>query len=174
MGAAVFAEYPSIGFVRPRPSRAFRVWAFPSAAAGGATPLRRAARVLVVDDDPDILATLSATLTRILGIPVEVETVASGLEAKRRMEEGAQYDLVLTDERMPDMSGSELLLWLKTHRPATARVLMSAYYENYAARNLKEKAGAHTFIRKPFDVPAMAYALRRLLEGANSTPPGDS
>lgn len=132
-----------------------------ASAQGGAGPGPR--RVLVVDDDPDILATLSAVLEQMLGVPVEVVTAASGDEARRRIEQGERFDLLLTDERMPGLTGSELLEWVRVRSPETTRVLMSAFYQEYAGQRLKERTGAHAFIAKPFRLESMLSDLRRLL-----------
>ena len=62
-------------------------------------------RVLAVDDDPSILAVMKDILTR-AGYTITV--VPNGAEAVRRLEVDA-YDLVITDLRMPEMSGAELI-----------------------------------------------------------------
>ncbi len=70
-------------------------------------------RALVVDDEPDIRELLSITLGR---MDIEVETAADVASARRRLE-GARYDLVLTDMRLPDGDGLDLLEWIQDHRP---------------------------------------------------------
>lgn len=66
-------------------------------------------RVLVVDDDPSILAVIKDILTKsgytVAGVP-------SGAEALRRLD-GDMFDLVITDLRMPEMSGTDLITQLQ-------------------------------------------------------------
>jgi DNA-binding NtrC family response regulator len=124
-------------------------------------------RVLVVDDDPDILSSLASLLGERLGASFEVMTAGSAGEAKRRIEEGERFDLVLTDEQMPGMRGTELLTWLRASQPATARALMSGQLRSDAAGALSRKAGAEAFFAKPFDIDAMLRAVRGLLGRAS-------
>jgi two-component system chemotaxis response regulator CheY len=66
-------------------------------------------RVLAVDDDPSILAVIKDILVK-AGYTVVV--VPNGVEAMRRMD-GDSFDLVITDLRMPEMSGPELITQLQ-------------------------------------------------------------
>lgn len=125
--------------------------------------VHRVPRILVVDDDADILASLAPLLGSMLDMPVEVSTASSGIEAVRRFEAGERFDLVLTDERMPGMTGSELLTWLRSHQPGTSRVLMTAYGEAFAGRDAAAARGAEAFFKKPLDLAALTSRLRELL-----------
>jgi CheY-like chemotaxis protein len=69
-------------------------------------PMRR---VLAVDDDPSILAVIKDILTR-SGYTVDV--VPNGVEALRRLEVDT-FDIVITDLRMPEMSGPELIVQMQ-------------------------------------------------------------
>jgi CheY-like chemotaxis protein len=66
-------------------------------------------RVLAVDDDPSILAVIKDILTK-SGYTVNV--VPNGVEAMRRLEVDS-FDLVITDLRMPEMSGPELIVQMQ-------------------------------------------------------------
>jgi CheY-like chemotaxis protein len=64
----------------------------------------RTPRILLVDDQPDMLRTLG----RLLRVDAEVSTAGSGLEALEIIRQGARFDLVLCDIMMPGMTGLEL------------------------------------------------------------------
>src|SRR5438105_543023 len=78
----------------------------------------RKCSLLVVDDEPYILPTLSALLAGAF----EVITADSG-EAAQQVFAARDVDLVLTDQRMPRMTGTQLLEWVREHSPKTVRLL---------------------------------------------------
>lgn len=120
-------------------------------------------RILVVDDEPDILDSLAPTLEQALG--VDVVTATSAEEAQRRIVENGRYAMVITDQRMPGLKGTELLAWLRRERPESVRVLMSAFYDSFIGPDAKD-CEPHLFLRKPFRVDTMVAALREALRGA--------
>lgn len=128
-------------------------------------------RMLVVDNDVDLLSSLSRFLALRLDGPVEVATASSGDEARRRIAQGERFLLVLTDEQMPGLSGSELLTWLRAERPETARMLMSSRSREQVAGARPALGIAEAFIPKPFDPLALLATLRGLL-GPPGTPRG--
>lgn len=85
----------------------------------GATPLR----VLVVDDDELVRAVVGEML-RAAGHQVEV---AVGPQDALTLFSSERFDVVLTDESMPDMLGSELAVKIKASRPETAVVLLTGW-----------------------------------------------
>lgn len=120
------------------------------------------ARILVVEDDPDTRETL-ADLLRV-ALEVEVHTACDGEEALRRLSEpSTRYDVVLTDERMPKMAGSQLLQWAREHRPHVQRALMSAYHDG---SDLAQAAGSQAFLAKPLDLDGLLTTLRTFLAKA--------
>jgi diguanylate cyclase len=80
--------------------------------------------LLVVDDEPYILSTLAALLSS----EFEILTADSG-EAARQHFEKRDIDLILTDQKMPRMSGVQLLEWVRTHHSKTVRLLMTGFAE---------------------------------------------
>ncbi|MBM3465107.1 MAG: response regulator [Armatimonadetes bacterium] len=108
--------------------------------------LRRgeAAPILVVDDEEVIRRTLEAVL-ELDGY--NVETVDRAAVALTRLRHG-EYLLVITDIRMPGMSGLELHRELREIRPETPVILITAY-------PLEEKPEAAGFLVKPFDIEAV-------------------
>jgi PAS domain S-box-containing protein len=132
--------------------------ALPVAAAQepAAAPAPRArARVMVVDDEPMI----GATLARVLA-GHEVVAVASSREALRRIESGEAFDVLLLDLIMPEMTGMELYEALARSAPVAAErvVFLSGGLFTPAARAFAERV-KNPILEKPFD----AAALRRLV-----------
>ncbi len=80
-------------------------------------------RILVVDDESQILRLLRTVLTR---AGHEVETANSGEAAVEACRLG-RFALMLSDVRMPGMNGHELARWVATNYPETKTVLMSAF-----------------------------------------------
>lgn len=111
-------------------------------------------RALVVDDEPDIRELLSITLGR---MQFEVETAGDQAEAIRRLG-GAKYDLVLTDMRLPDGDGLDIVAWIGQHRPGMPVAVITAH-GNVEAAVRALKLGAFDFISKPLDL----VALRKLI-----------
>jgi DNA-binding NtrC family response regulator len=130
-------------------------------AAGGRRRERmmaRKPRVLVVDDKESMLRMLSEVLQE----EYEVETCTSGREAIELFHRSPP-DLVLTDIRMPDMDGMEVLHTIKTESPATEVVLMTAY-ATVAQAVEAVKAGAYNYLTKPFEFEQLKVALAKALE----------
>lgn len=131
----------------------------------GQAPEPSGPRILVVDDDPDVLASLAAVLQSNLG--AEVVAVRSGFDARQRLD-AIPFAMVIADERLPDLPGSALLAWLKGARPATARVLISAFHDSLSGPGA-EAAEPHLTLWKASRVETMLRALRQVL--AQDQPP---
>jgi two-component system chemotaxis response regulator CheY len=112
-------------------------------------------RILVVDDDPDILDALSEIL-EVEGY--QVHRARNGREALQRMDEGTSApDLILLDLMMPVMDGWEFARTLGPHRRAPIVVLS-------ADRNVGPKAqeiGAIGWLAKPFELGDLLSLVRR-------------
>ena len=114
--------------------------------------------VLCVDDDP---STLSA-LRRVLGRePYQVVTTATPEEALKRVESGP-VNLVISDQRMPGMNGSDLLEQVRRKSPSTIRVLLTGYPESGLV-SYGLTRGVDWLITKPWSDGALRGALRQLL-----------
>ena len=114
--------------------------------------------VLVVDDEPSVLFALSEGLSdRRRG--VKVTTAASGVEAISLLE-AERIDLVLTDLRMPEMDGFELLAYLRRNFAGLPVIVMTALSGDETADLLD---GAIECFTKPFNVPDLKARIRELL-----------
>jgi two-component system, NtrC family, response regulator PilR len=122
-------------------------------------------RVLVVDDEADIRELLSMTLTR---MGLTVDTAGTGFEAEQLLQKH-RYELCLTDMRLPDGDGLDLLEHVGRHYPSTPVAVITAFgsTENAVAAL---KAGAFDYIAKPVALSQ----LRALVESALKLPPSPS
>ncbi len=110
--------------------------------------------VLVVDDKKNMLR----LMTKVLEPEMEVTTVESGLRALDLLR-SRTFDVILSDLRMPDLDGLELLEKTRTAGHGTAFILMTAYASVPTAVQAL-RSGAYDYITKPFD-PGEAKALIR-------------
>ena len=104
-------------------------------------------KILVVDDEAPIREMLQKGLTQRGGFSVEV--AQNGVEATERIEKDV-FDLVLTDLKMPEMDGLELLNTVKGTRPEIMVIMMTAYGSVETAVEAM-KMGADDYITKPID-----------------------
>ena len=105
----------------------------------------RQARILVVDDEPNV----RLLLAREIGDRGhEVVAVSDGAQAMEEMGRG-NFDVVLTDIRMPGMDGMALTAWIKRTRPDTNVIVMTGYGSLETA-NRAVRPGAFDYLQKPF------------------------
>jgi DNA-binding response OmpR family regulator len=106
-----------------------------------------AARILVVDDEPDILQLERMIL---VNAGYEVETVADGASALARVAE-SDYDLIILDVMMPDLDGFEVCQRIKADpRSSDVPILFLTAKDEPKALLEGFKAGAAMYISKPF------------------------
>jgi two-component system response regulator AtoC len=115
--------------------------------------------VLVVDDDASMRHLVSVILA---DHGYEARAVASGEDALRELAV-RDYDLVLTDVRMPGMGGLELLRRIQAADPDRMVIVMSAYGSHEAALEAM-KAGAYDYVSKPFRPDEVVLVLRKAEE----------
>ena len=117
----------------------------------------KTARILVVDDDANLRRVMEFTLSE---RGHAVVAVGSGTEALRRLDEG--FDLIVTDVRLGDHSGLDILAEAKARAPQTAVIVVTAYGAiQDAVRAMK--LGAHDYLTKPFDLEALALTAEKAL-----------
>lgn len=116
--------------------------------------------LLIVDDEPDFLRGLARSIPK--EIPARILTTQQATDALRLME-GNPVELVLTDIRMPDMNGLELLDEIKRRDPWVTVVIMTAYGTIDMAVDAIKK-GAYDFVQKPFKPDEINRILKKALE----------
>ena len=114
-------------------------------------------RILVVDDKENMLK----LFCRILADRYDIATATDGRAGLAAFRQG-NFDLVVTDIRMPGMSGMQLLLEVKRLRPDVVVILMTAYGEVAQAVEAM-KQGAYDYITKPFEPEQMAIIVDRAI-----------
>ncbi len=112
---------------------------------------------LVIDDEPDICELLTLTLGR---MDVRTESAADVGSAKRLLGEH-EFDICLTDMRLPDGDGLELVEWMQTHAAGVPVAVITAH-GNVETAVQALKLGAFDFISKPLDLAN----LRNIVENA--------
>ncbi|MEW5742486.1 MAG: sigma-54 dependent transcriptional regulator [Myxococcota bacterium] len=117
-------------------------------------------RLLVVDDDPHA----RDLLQRLLSGLGEVHQAANAEEAKRALEAGPPFDLVMTDMAMPNAGdGLAVLTASRAASPDTPVIVVTAYGNIEGALDTIQQ-GAFDYLSKPFDVDAITRVARRALE----------
>jgi two-component system, NtrC family, response regulator PilR len=108
------------------------------------------ARILIVDDEPDLVELVELTLAR-MGLTT---SAAGTLRDAQRLALSDSFDLVLCDMRMPDGNGLDLLEWLQQRFPGLPCAVITAHGNvETAVRALK--LGAFDFVSKPLDLGAL-------------------
>ncbi len=113
-------------------------------------------RILIIDDEPGIVAGLEA----LLGDEWEIKTANTGREGMRLFAEFSP-DVVLLDIQLPDILGIELLHQFKMYAENTAIIMMSAHgtFERVVE---SMRLGAETFLQKPFEYETLQLTLQQV------------
>ncbi|RPJ61248.1 MAG: sigma-54-dependent Fis family transcriptional regulator [Acidobacteria bacterium] len=115
--------------------------------------------ILVADDEAPQRQLMRAVLEK----DFSVVTAANGEEARQLLTQRS-FDLVITDERMPVVTGSELIRWMKEHAPETPVVVLTAFGSIQTAVEAI-KLGAADYLTKPLKSPEeLRLVVSRLLE----------
>src|SRR5271169_2027448 len=132
------------------------------ARSGSAQPL-----VLVVDDEPDLLELVSLTLSR---MHLKTRTAADFASAQRLLK-AERFDLCLTDMRLPDGDGLDLVAWIEEHRPSVPVAVITAH-GNVEAAVRALKLGAFDFVSKPLDLGVLRKLVGSAIRLRDGTPDG--
>ena len=110
--------------------------------------------VLLVDDDANVLSALRRSLRR------EKITIRIARDAREALDRMADepVDLVISDHRMPGMSGVKLLTAIRSQWPKTERILLSGWTGEIPPEELKA-AGLFGVLSKPWDDAALRSAI---------------
>jgi putative nucleotidyltransferase with HDIG domain len=114
-------------------------------------------RIAFVDDEPNILNGLRRML-RSQRQEWEMSFFGSGTDVLAAMEENP-FDIVVSDMRMPEMDGAELLRLIHERNPATGRIILSGYSDQ--ALILKTVGFAHQFLAKPCSAETLKAVINR-------------
>jgi DNA-binding NtrC family response regulator len=117
-------------------------------------------RILVVDDEPNMLRLLKTILMDRTGY--EVTTTNNPLEVSKLLQED-HYDLVITDLKMPLVDGIDLIGIVKNIDASLPIIVITAYGTIETAEEAIQK-GAYDFITKPFRKETILITIKRALE----------
>lgn len=127
--------------------------------------------ILIVDDERDNLE----ALRRLLRGQYEVSIAASPFEALKIIQR-QEFNVVVSDQRMPEMTGVELLEKIKSIRPSATRILLTGYTDIESVIGAINRGNIYRYIAKPWDPEELkltirqandAYKLRKELEQKN-------
>jgi CheY-like chemotaxis protein len=125
--------------------------------------------ILVVDDEPRVAFFLSKALEH-ADEEHRVDIAHSGEEALEILNR-TPIDLLVTDLRMPGISGLELMRWVKASSPRTRVILMTAY-GNDDVENEAHRLEAYRYITKPFSLDAFTKVAQEALDDMAISEPG--
>ena len=112
-------------------------------------------RILIVDDETDLVSTLAERLT-LRGFQVEVAT--SVTDALRHVSEG-NFSVLIIDVKMPGIGGLELMAQIKREHPDLPVILFTGHSSVAdAERGMRE--GAHDYLMKPIDIEKLIEKIR--------------
>jgi len=118
-------------------------------------------RLLAVDDEPLALNLIKRAFAPASDVHLHIAT--SPLQALE-VAKAEDLDLVLTDQRMPEMTGLALLARLREIRPRAQRILLTAYPDMEVALQAINDGLVYRFVLKPWDLEDMRVSIRRALE----------
>jgi len=125
--------------------------------------------ILVVDDEPDLVANCERLLRPLGHVWLSATT---GLDAIALIDREGP-DLVVTDLRLPGADGLAVARHARAHVPPIPVILITAY-DSTRARSAASDAGVGAYLPKPFANAALLNAVRRLLAGGADGPTGPS
>jgi two-component system probable response regulator PhcQ len=116
--------------------------------------------VLLIDDDESVLNGLVRSLRK---EPYQVLTARSGDEAMLILK-NREVDVIVIDEIMPGMSGSDLLAWAAENTPDTMRIMLTGNATTSIAIRAINEGQVYNFFTKPCDDVQLAVAIRKAIE----------
>jgi two-component system probable response regulator PhcQ len=133
-------------------------------------------RVLLVDDEPNILSALRRSLAAIDVRQLDGEALRFEMfttpEAAIERGEEQEFDLVISDYRMPSMNGVEFLLCMMKIQPAAPRMIISAFADRDVIIAAVNKVHLIRFIEKPWNDHDLREAVVSILGNGNAKPAG--
>lgn len=119
------------------------------------------ARILVIDDEPNIRETVRLALE---ATGYQVEAAADGPSGLKAFGNGDGWDLVLLDQRMPGMEGSEVLRQIHASNPAVPVILLTAH-GSLQLTSAVLGGGACAFLTKPISAITLRETVAGVLAG---------
>lgn len=121
-------------------------------------------KILIVDDEESMVFGIQDYLSSY----AECLGATSYDEAVFMLEEDKDISLVISDIRMPDKDGFDLLMWLRENRPQVKVVMITAY-GSPSVRSLAKRKGAVRYLEKPLDLEQLLQVVRQIAERKESS-----
>jgi len=122
------------------------------------TPSR--ARILIVDDEEAILETMAFTFED----DYDVLTATNARDALAVLEAQAPVAVVITDQRMPEMTGVEFLAQVCERHPTTTRIILTGYADGDAMVRAINEGHVYAYVTKPWEPEELKQLVRRAVE----------
>ncbi|MCL4547661.1 MAG: response regulator, partial [Bacteroidetes bacterium] len=116
-------------------------------------------KILVIDDDDSIRETLTNLLTRLNYIVFSASNGRMGIDIVKK----EQPDLVISDLRMPQLDGLEVLEELQKYDPQIRVIIITAHDDMLTTIQAMQK-GAYDFIEKPIEIERLKISIKRALQ----------
>jgi signal transduction histidine kinase len=116
--------------------------------------------ILVVDDEPEVLHSVHD----LLRINYQVVTCTGGTEAIERLRADPEVSVILSDQRMPGMTGVQVLHQAQAIRPEATRLLFTAYADIHAVIDAINQGHAFRYITKPWEPEELEAVIRQAVE----------
>ena len=118
-----------------------------------------ALRILAVDNEPSVTFSLRYIFT---GPRYEISAVENGDAALARLDSGSErFDIIIVDQKMPHMTGVELVEEMRK-RGITSKIMVLSAHISSEIRAAYERMDVHIMFPKPFDIAALRSAVDRL------------
>jgi len=117
-------------------------------------------RILIVDDEEAILETMSFTFMD----DYEVFTSTDAQKALQMLDENAPIACVITDQRMPGMTGVEFLVEVYEHHPNVSRIMLTGFADAAATIQAINDGHVYAYVNKPWEPDELKQIVRRAVE----------
>jgi len=117
-------------------------------------------RILVVDDEEAILETMTFTFME----SYEVLTASDARRGLELLDEHAPVAVVITDQRMPDMTGVEFLARVVERHPETTRIMLTGFADMEATIQAINEGHVYAYVNKPWEPEELKQLVRRAVE----------
>ena len=122
-------------------------------------------QVLLVDDEPEVISAIKEALFQ---EPYEIVGVGDPIEAMRLLG-SKHFDVVVADEKMPNMGGAEFLSAVRRDFPATVRIILTGHATVGSAVRAINDGAVYRYLLKPFPASALGEIIRQALSAQHVT-----
>jgi two-component system probable response regulator PhcQ len=119
--------------------------------------------ILLVDDEPNVISSLKRAL---MDEPYDIYSAGSAREGLKVLEQ-SRIKVIVSDERMPGMTGAEFLSAVKERNPETLRIMLTGHASIEAAMTAVNSGEIYRFFVKPWNDVELKLAIRSALEKYN-------